>query len=358
MNGSNTLEYSCCNEDSQSELRALQPAGRRILSIAAAGGRAFSLLLGDPAEVVAIDVNPYQIHLCRLKYQALRRLDRDEYLRFVGVEPAGDRPRVYKAIRNDLPAGTRAFWDRRPEMIKGGILYCGRFDRHVISMARFFLYLGHWPVQRLGSFTTLEEQAKYLSPWRLAMWAVIFKFLFNPLVSRAMHLNVGSKGHRREAGAFFADRVETYLRTNLFRDSHLLQLFTQGRLRRNGPLPLHLQAGNYELVRQRLDRLSFQRSDVSNYLAKHNGHAFDAFSLSDVGSYLGAEQMATLLAKVERAGSPGALICLREYVAPLGEHSAWPATFQRDARLEEELGRADSCMGYTFVCAKVVKYVN
>src|SRR4051794_38014330 len=71
------LQYSCCNEDSRSELEALAVRGGRALSIHAAGGRAFSLLLGDPDEVVAIDRNPAQIHLGRLKVAAMRRLDRD-----------------------------------------------------------------------------------------------------------------------------------------------------------------------------------------------------------------------------------------------------------------------------------------
>ena len=71
-NSSNSLEYSCCNEDSRSELTALRPKGRRVLSIAASGGRAFSLLFGEPKEVVAVDANRQQLNLCLLKYQAIK----------------------------------------------------------------------------------------------------------------------------------------------------------------------------------------------------------------------------------------------------------------------------------------------
>ena len=360
MDTSNSLEYSCCNEDSRSELRALQPKGRRVLSIAASGGRAFSLLLGDPREVVALDVNQQQIHLCLLKYHAIKQLSRREYLAFVGVGSSNDRLNVYSKIRTDLPACTQTFWDNNTKMVSKGIIYAGRFDRHVIRLAKIGRFFTWWPFYKLRSFKTVEEQAKYvLSGSRRTFWTFIFKCLFNPRVSKVMHkvmyLDVGSKECRRHAGLFFLDRLVTYLCHNLFRDSHFLQLFSQGRLTIDGPLPLHLQRGNYELVRQRLGRLSFQYCNIIKYLENHSPNLFDAFSLSDVGSYLDDEQMALLLSRVEGASTHGALICLREYVAPLDISTAWCLSFRRNRELEEELAKDDKCFGYTFICAEVEK---
>src|SRR5665213_921290 len=105
------LQYSCCNEDTLSELEALAPGGRRVLSIHASGGRAFGLLLGDPSEVVAIDRNPAQIHLGRLKVAAMRRLDRDAYLAFVGIREGSTRAATYRAVREELSDDARAYWD-------------------------------------------------------------------------------------------------------------------------------------------------------------------------------------------------------------------------------------------------------
>ena len=209
----NTLLYSCCNEDSRSELKALRPEGKRVLSIAASGGRAFSLLIEDPKEVVAIDTNYHQIHLCRLKYHVMRRLDRKGYLGFVGIDNSRRRLQVYEGIRGNLADETREFWDSRRQVIEKGIIYAGEFDRNVILLSKMFRLFAGWDIRSLNSCATVEEQIRYMSPvWRDLLWTVLAKCVFNSWLSKLLLVDAGVGGNHRVPISFFYQNFRTYFR--------------------------------------------------------------------------------------------------------------------------------------------------
>ena len=352
------LEYTCCNEDSRSEVTALRLKGRRALSIAAAGGRAISLLYGDPKEVIAVDANFQQFSLGWLKHTAIRHLNRDGYLAFVGIAPATGayRLRTYDRLRDDLPEKVRDYWDSHRDYIENGLIYAGSFDRHIILLSKVFR-LTIWSAYRgIANCTTLAQQSRYVSKagsFRHRLWQNLFKFMYNPKLAQPMHLDAGPDEYRRTASGFFLESLRSCLKNHLFSDCFQLMLFTEGRLRKNGPLPFHLEADHYETIRRRLDRLSFHYSDIGSYLNQAAPGSFDAFSLSDLGSYLNPDQLADLLAKVERAAGDGALLCLREYIAPIDPYVAWPKSLKRDPELEGKLAEMDRVLGYTFVCARV-----
>ena len=78
--------YSLDNEDSRSELAALEigPADT-VVAVAAGGGRALSLLAAEPARLVAVDRRVEQLHTLELKAAALGALAYEELLAFLGV---------------------------------------------------------------------------------------------------------------------------------------------------------------------------------------------------------------------------------------------------------------------------------
>ena len=354
------LEYTCCNEDSRSEVTALRLKGRRALSIAAAGGRAISLLYGDPREVVAVDANFQQFSLCWLKYHAIKQINRDSYLAFVGIAPApvAYKLKTYDRLRDSLPDDVRDYWDSHRDFIEHGLIYAGTFDRHIILLSKVFRLIIWSAYRGIANSKTLSRQVRYLSKagsLRYKLWQTLFKLMYNPKLAQPMHLDAGPDESRRTAAGFFFESMRSCLRNHLFSECFQLKLFTEGRLTKNGPLPFHLEADNYETIRRRLDRLSFRYSDIGSFLDSEPAGSFDAFSLSDLGSYLSSAQLADLFAKVERAASDGALICLREYIAPIDPYVAWPTSLKRDSRLEAKLAHMDRVLGYTFVCAHVDK---
>jgi len=347
------LQYSCCNEDSHSELEALTLRGRRALSIHAAGGRAFSLLLGDPSEVVAIDRNPAQIHLGRLKVAAMRRLDRDAYLAFVGMREGSSRAEVYRALRAELPADARAFWDARPGDIAEGIQHVGRTERSIARVSPVLRRFFGGDIARMRAAKSLAEQGDIARSVfdRLPVRAVL-ALIFNPLSGRFILRDPVYYGEgRRRAADYLRERVVSTLQRHRFDDCFILSLFLYGHLKQSRSMPVGLGEDEYPVVQSRLDRIRFERSCVIEYLAAQPAGQFDAFSLSDLGGYLTIAEFSTLLHHVQRVSRNGARVCIREYISAPTERAAWPASLARLPELERKLDASDRSIGCTFVCA-------
>jgi S-adenosylmethionine-diacylglycerol 3-amino-3-carboxypropyl transferase len=347
------LQYSCCNEDARSELDALDVSGRRVLSIAAAGERAFGLLLGDPREVVAIDRNPSQIYLAQLKMAAIRILERDAYLAFVGITTSAQRRATYGTLRRDLPAQARQYWDRRPRDIAKGIHSIGRTERSIARMSWVLRRVLGRSIARLRASATLDEQAQVargiLS--RRAVRAAL-ACIFNPISGRLLLRDPVYYGEaRRHAATYLRHRLMTTLAHHRYDDCFILSLFVDGHLKNSHSLPVELAEDTYPIVQQRLDRVQFEVACVSEYLARQPRGSFDAFSLSDLAGYLTIDEFGVLLDRVERAASDQATICLREYISTPSGRAVWPPTLARRADLERRLERADRSVGCTFVCA-------
>ena len=72
------IRYANCWEDADILLEGLAPEiNSRLISICSAGDNSFSLLVKDPAEVIAVDVNETQLWLTELKIAAIKNLSRE-----------------------------------------------------------------------------------------------------------------------------------------------------------------------------------------------------------------------------------------------------------------------------------------
>jgi S-adenosylmethionine-diacylglycerol 3-amino-3-carboxypropyl transferase len=106
------------------------------------------------------------------------------------------------------------------------------------------------------------------------------------------------------------------------------------------------------VVKSRLDRVRFVESDIIDYLGAREAGSVDAFSLSDLGGYLTTDQFSELLARVQRVASPGATVCIREYISEPTARATWPPALARDRQLEAKLRKTDRSVGCTFVVAR------
>src|ERR1700733_15040457 len=99
-------------EDPDCDLEALRPQpGETIFAIISGCDNLFGLLLTDPAEIIAVDLNPAQAYLLELKRAAFRRLSHAEMLTLLGVRASTRRRLLYTRLRGDLSAAALRFWD-------------------------------------------------------------------------------------------------------------------------------------------------------------------------------------------------------------------------------------------------------
>jgi S-adenosylmethionine-diacylglycerol 3-amino-3-carboxypropyl transferase len=356
---SGRISYSSCNEDSRSELQALHIApGKRVFCITAGGGRVLNLLHDRPQEIVAVDVNPTQNHLLELKIAAMRALDYEPYLGFLGVRPARDRLKVYKSFRSDLSKAAGAFFDAHPQIVRRGALFQGSLERFLVHVARVSHVVRPIWLNRLFKFDDIEKQRHFLDGWNTRAWRFVGEML-----CRRSFLELFSKDpgfwrfvppevplHRR-----IFDLMHQYLRNHLARDSHLLQLVFFARYIYEPAMPIYLLPGSYERIREALKttKITIVTAPAAAALADIPDGTFDAYSIADVSSYLSEADFGTFMDEIMRTARADARLCSRGIFVHRPLPPEHVHRVHRDHNLERKLAFDDLAMVHEFVVGKL-----
>ena len=270
------IRYANSWEDADVLCDALQPApGKRILAIASAGDNAFALLAGG-AEVVAADLSAAQLALVELKRAAIRQLDDDTVLGFLGISEMRNRWSVYQSL--ELPNHVQ--FDR--EVIERGVIHAGRFENYFRIFRKRVLPLVHSKraVEALLAEKSREERERfYREEWNTWRWRAMFRIFFSRFV-------MGRTGRDPEFFRYVegsvADRIfkrAEYAATVLspHANPYLTFIFT-GNYR--GVLPRYLR--NLDAVRANLDKLTLVQGSIEEAATGR----FDGYYLSDIFEYI------------------------------------------------------------------------
>ena len=155
------INYSACNEDSESERKALcLTTEDTVLCITGSGSRALDLLIDSPKKIFSIDFNATQNYLLELKIAAYKSLNYSEFRVFIGLDPSLDRLIFYNKLSLHLTPGAKKYWDEHSTLIQDGVLYCGTWE----SLLRKILkgaFLRRKKIKTLMESETIEIQKKY-----------------------------------------------------------------------------------------------------------------------------------------------------------------------------------------------------
>jgi S-adenosylmethionine-diacylglycerol 3-amino-3-carboxypropyl transferase len=356
-----SILFSSCNEDTNSELRAFGDLqGKRVLCISAGGGRVLNLLHARPAEIWAVDLNPAQNFLLELKVAAMRALDHEGYLRFLGVHACANRLATYQThgIASRLSNAAQRFFAAQPQLIQAGILFQGRLERYLCRLSKLLRWVQPFGVRRLFACEDLTQQRALMRKLDNALFRNIAETACRRGVLRAFS---GDPGFYRYVPPEVALHKEIYagmlahFDQHLARHNPLMQLVFFGRFIHEAALPHYLNAASYEGVKAALERVKLitLTSTVNDALERAGSRAFDAFSLSDISSYLDDRAHAQLFAATLSAARPGARLCSRSNIHHrplLPEHASRIA---RDRELERELAIADHSCVHKFLIGTV-----
>ncbi len=336
-------------EDSASEARALAIGGHtNLLSLTASGSRVFELLLEWPRRILAIDWNPAQNALAELKIAGIRHLQREPYLRFIGVLDAGDRLETYARLRASLSDTARGYWDARPKVVAGGIQYCGIYERCFRFCGALGRLLMKRDRERLFSAPDVAAQHRI---WRERWARGGFRLFMRLVASRTAWRIAGDPGVKYippdvSPGSYFLDRLDRAAATALLRDCPAAWLVFYGKYPANGPLPRHMQPGEFERLQALLPRLELRTIGLEAFLDSPDAPSFDAWSLSDFSSYTTPAQHAAIWRKLARILPPGASVCERRFLVKLEPQGI--ETLRLDRALAAELDAADRSFVYDF----------
>jgi S-adenosylmethionine-diacylglycerol 3-amino-3-carboxypropyl transferase len=315
-----------------------------------------NLLLDRPAKIVAVDLNPAQNALLELKISAIKELEYVPYLEFLGVRPSVDRLQVYQKLRPLLSDDAQGFLDANADAVEAGVLFQGKLERYLALTAKLTRLAHPFGLGTVLKAQDLEEQRRAIDRWD----SVLFRSLVQTLCRRSVLSRLsGDPGFYTSLPADLClhkvlyNRVFDYLRQHRLRDNPLLQIVFYGRYVWEPALPIYLHAETFASVRRCLAevKIDIVTGTMAEVLAARRG--FDAFSLSDISSYLSSEECHKLFERVLRNARPGARICSRAniYHRPLAAEHA--RRLVRNQALERDLALHDHSCVHEFVVGSV-----
>jgi len=312
------IRYANCWEDSALLVEALRPEpGRRILSIASAGDNSLHLL-AHGAEVIAADLNLTQLACVELRVAAVRQLEDQAALAFLGFYPMENRLAVYNGLRDALTVASRAFWDANPEGIRAGVIHAGKFEHYFRLFRTRLLPLVH-PRQRVEALLQPRDEAArehfYEHEWHNRRWRWLFKLFF----SRFMMGRLGRDPEFfRYVEGSVADRIlvrSRYALTQLeTHNNPYLRYIMTGDFKT--AMPDWTQPGILEGIRNYADRLTLFHGGIEDAAARYGTPGFDGYNLSDIFEYMDEESGTLLYGRLLAQARPGARLAYWNMLVP------------------------------------------
>ena len=344
-------------EDPACDERALAPAsGEAMFAITSGGDNVLGFLLSNPARIIAVDLNPSQMHLLELKMAAFRHLEHPELLHLLGVRDPQPARALYARLRGDLSVPARSWWDAHTAWLEAGLLTRGGFERY-FAMLRHVLgvLVGRRRMERLFTLEAADQHEFYAREWNTLLWRGFIRIgcsrrvLGNRLDPSWFAHADGVSSFGEHFAALAAHAIgDIPARSNYF----LAQIFL-GRYLNEREVPAYLQAANFNLIRARIERIQPVTADVADALAALPVASIDTFALSNVFEYSPPGLFDRGRREVARAARPGARVVLRNLLASRSMDGD-PA-FVLDHALGRRLQSADRAFIYSRIEAARVR---
>lgn len=343
------VRYANCWEDADILCRALDPQpGKRMLSIASGGDNAFALALSG-AEVLAADLSPAQLALCRLKQAAIQELTHAELLAFLGLAQAGaaERRKVLAALEGRLPEADRAFWEANQESIECGVAHMGKFENYFRVFRTKVLPLVHTKRRIAGLLEQRDQagrEAFYISTWDNLRWRLLFRLFFSRRV-------MGSLGRDPEFFRYVegsvAERILTRAKHALTvlptHDNPYLRFILTGSF--GDVLPRYLRPGTYADLKEAMARVAFLEGPIQE-AAKAWGGPVHGFNLSDIFEYLDPDLCRAIYEQLLSVAAPCARLAYWNMLAPRSRPESLARRVRELADLAQSLHHQDKAFFY------------
>lgn len=308
--------YAQCWEDPELDRAAfgLGP-GATVFTITSGGCNALAFLADRPDRVIAVDLNATQNHLAELKQAAFRSLDRGALLELMGVRESARRAELFRSLRASLSEPARAYWDRQPQKIAGGLIHCGRYERYMgllrtwtrRAMGRRLIeefFAEDDPRRRAELFATRWDRI----PWRILTRVLLSRRTMTLLFDAAFFQHVEGDF---SFGAHFAARVEFALTVLPPRENPFLAYILLGRYFSEDHLPTYLRAEHHDVIRAGIDRLSVHTASCDAHFRTLPDSTVTHFNFTNIFEWLDAEAFRRLLVEAHRVAAPGATLTYR-----------------------------------------------
>lgn len=324
-----TLVYAQIWEDPRADLEALQLTPQsRIVAIASGGCNVLSYLTANPARIYAVDLNNAHIALLRLKLSAIQHLPGYQtFFRFFGGASDQRNTALYaQTIASHLDLESRGYWEGRD---LSGLRRITRFARgfYRYGLLGRFIGMTHLMSRVLGvdpkcllAATSLGQQREIfdreIAPVfnsRLLKWATSSRAsLFGLGIPPAQYNALCDYGARPMTDVL-KERVQRLATAFDFRDNYFAwQAFgRQYDASGKGPVPPYLDAGNYQSIKARANRVTVLHENLIHFLKAQPPASLDRYVLLDAQDWMDDLTLTQLWAEITRTASPNARVIFR-----------------------------------------------
>jgi S-adenosylmethionine-diacylglycerol 3-amino-3-carboxypropyl transferase len=322
--------YNQIWEDPDIDLEALALAPHhRLLTIASGGCNVLNYLAADPAEIVALDLNPNHVALTRLKLSALANLPTyDAFFRFFGeADDKANRDAYDNFLAERLDHDTRSHWEkqiplrgRRINMFARNLYRYGLLGRF-IGVLHAVAKLHGKKLEPILSARNRDEQRtlfeRHIAPLfdyksiRMISKSPISLYALGIPPAQYDELVAATNG---DAIAVLRERVERLACDfPIERNYFAWQAFGRGYdIEKREAVPAYLRRDVYDTIRTRTDRVQIHHASLVDYLQAQPPHTLHRYVLLDAQDWMNANQLCDLWREIDRtADSRDARIIFR-----------------------------------------------
>ncbi len=353
------LMFAQVREDPCVEMQALAPALAGTIVIVSSGGcTALSLLAAGARRVVGVDLSRTQNHLVELKCAAIRALDRQDAIAFLGGQPmaAVRRRRLYCVLSPLLTTPARTYWNARGDAIERGVLRAGKSERFIALVAavvaRAVVRAGGVPAL-LDANSVDAQREIFARSWDGWRWRALFALLLNRWTfSRAYHPSFFAHVENPSFARHFRQLAERALTELPARDNYFLHEMLTGHypVREAQGIPPYLSARGAARAADAGSTLSLVDGSMTAYLRSCPPRSIDGFALSNIGEWLDQRDLDELFSQVVRTARPGARVIYRNFVGWTDIPERWRTVIvERPGYGERLIGRDRSLVQHRAV---------
>jgi len=323
------LVYPQIWEDPEVDMQALALGpDDHVLTIASGGCNALSYLVGNPAQVTAVDLNGAHVALVRLKLAAAKSLpDHASFRRFFANADSAENTAMYdRYLAPVLDRTSRTYWEHRNLRGRRRIeMFARRFYRY--GLLGWFIGAGHALARLHGVNPAIMLTAKNRDEQRRLFETQLAPVLKKPLLRFVLKqpaslygLGIPPAQYRALAGdqeggigAVLHQRLEKLAcGFDIQRNYFAWQAF--GRSYQPGPdaaTPPYLNAEHFEAIRGRADRVAVVHGSITAVMREKPAASLDAYVLLDAQDWMDDATLTELWAEITRTAKPGARVIFR-----------------------------------------------
>jgi S-adenosylmethionine-diacylglycerol 3-amino-3-carboxypropyl transferase len=206
-----------------------------------------------------------------------------------------------------------------------------------------------------NSTDIIEQKRIWTEEWDTPFWKTFLRVISPRIIWRLFFRDPGF--YKYVPGKWYIykyihDRFNSAVEHFLLKESPFATLLFFGKYTNHDVLPIYLRRGDFDMIRDNLERIEIVTESLNSYLAKVKRNRFSKFSLSDFNSYLTNEDYVYCWRYILENAVSGALICERQWLVKREVPGEFQKYIDRKTGLEAALQLSDDSIFYTFNVAR------